>query len=197
MRVSPERSPINQEPQFPAPPLQPQTPRQISSKPLPADPTAPIPSCSLPQEDYTVIAQKTGFNNFTATKIHLDVNQVYTQPAQLTLGATTEAVTVQANPTQVESTTPQLGVVIDSNQIVNMPLIGRNFVNLQALEPGVVGASDRFGVNFDFATNGSQSQANVYLIDGTETNDIALNTPGFIPSPDASISTNFVWSRAP
>jgi carboxypeptidase family protein len=139
--------------------------------------------------DYEVRAEKTGFKVFLASKIHLDVNQVYDLPVRLTLGATTEEVTVQANPTQVESTTPQLGIVIDANQIVNMPLIGRSFVSLQQLEPGVVGASDRFGTSTpnapNLATNGAQSQMNVYLIDGTETNDIALNSPGFIPSADA------------
>ena len=53
--------------------------------------------------DYEVRAEKSGFKAFVATKIHLDVNQVYVLPVQLTLGATTEEVTVQANTTQVES----------------------------------------------------------------------------------------------
>ncbi len=137
--------------------------------------------------DYAVRAEKAGFRAFAATKIHLEVNQVYVLAVPLTLGATAETVTVQANSTQVESTTPQLGVVIDANQIVNMPLIGRDFVNLQQLQPGVVSASDRFGTNGppDYSTNGAQSQMNVFLIDGTETNDIALNSPTFLPSPDA------------
>lgn len=137
--------------------------------------------------DYNVRAEKPGFKAFVATKIHLDVNQVYSLPVQLGLGELTEAVTVEANPTQVESTTPQLGVVIDANQIVNMPLIGRDFVSLQQLQPGVVSASDRFGTNGppDYSTNGAQTQMNVFLIDGTETNDIALNSPTFLPSPDA------------
>jgi hypothetical protein len=96
----------------------------------------------------------------------------------------------------VETTTAQLGTVIDSNQILNMPLIGRDWVNLQALEPGVVAASDRFGTSGppDFATNGGQSQFNVFLIDGTETNDIDLNTPTFVVSPDAISEFRMVTS---
>jgi hypothetical protein len=139
----------------------------------------------LPVGDYIVRAEKTGFRAFNTTQIHLDVNQVYTLPVQMSLGEMSQEVTVQANPTQVEMTTPQLGVVIDANQIVNMPLIGRNFVNLQALQPGVVGASDRFGDNYNYATNGGQSQFNVFLIDGTDTNDLPLNTTTFVPSADA------------
>src|ERR1700730_12968701 len=109
--------------------------------------------------DYTVKAEKTGFKGFTTTQIHLDVNQVYALPVQMSVGEMTQGVTVQANGTQVETTTRQLGLGIDSNQMLNMPLIGRNFVNLQSLEPGVVGSSDRFGdVDFNYATNGGQSQ---------------------------------------
>jgi Carboxypeptidase regulatory-like domain len=145
--------------------------------------------------DYSVRAEKTGFQAFTATRVHLDVNTVYVQDIRLSVGTISQEVTVQANQVQVETTTPQLGTVIDSNQIVNMPLIGRNFVNLQALEPGVVGASDRFGtINFNYATNGAQSQMNVYLIDGTDTGDIAQNTPNFIPSPDAIAEFRMVTS---
>src|ERR1700730_3661519 len=146
--------------------------------------------------DYTVKAEKTGFKGFTTTKIHLDVNQVYALPVQMSVGEMTQEVTVQANGTQVESTTPQLGVVIDANQIVNMPLIGRDFVNLQQLEPGVVSASDRMGTTGPpaYSTNGSQSQMNVFLLDGTETNDIALNSPGLIPRPDAIAAFRMVTS---
>jgi hypothetical protein len=136
--------------------------------------------------DYSVKAEKSGFQAFIAARVHLDVNTVYIQDIKLQLGAISQEVTVQANPVQVETTTPQLGIVVDANDIVNLPLIGRNFVALQANLPGVVAAADRFGsTNDDFATNGAQTQMNVYLIDGTDSGDIAVNTPSFIPSPDA------------
>jgi hypothetical protein len=146
--------------------------------------------------DYTVRAEKTGFKVFTATRIHLDINTVYTQDIQLTVGAVTELVEVEASGVQVETGSAQLGTVIDSNQIVNMPLLGRNFVNLQALQPGVMGGADRFGVSgqTDFATNGGESQFNVFLIDGTDTNDIVLNTTTFIPPPDALSEFRMVTS---
>jgi Carboxypeptidase regulatory-like domain len=148
--------------------------------------------------DYAVKAEKSGFQTFTATKVHLDVNTVYTQDIQLALGAMTQEITVQANPVQVESSTPQLGTVIDSNQIVNMPLIGRDFVYLQQLQPGVMASSDRFGNNGstapDFSTNGAETQMNVFLIDGTDTGDYALNQPSFLPSPDAISEFRMVTS---
>src|ERR1700736_1302490 len=151
-------------------------------------------SLQLAVGDYSIKAEKDSFKTFSATGIHLDVNTVYTRDIRLDVGAVTEVVEVQASAVQVETSTSQLGTVIDSNQIVNMPLIGRNFVNLQALEPGVVGGSDRFGSNFNFATNGGQSQFNVFLIDGTDTNDQVLNTTTFIPSPDALAEFRMVSS---
>src|SRR5260370_29801068 len=80
-------------------------------------------------------------------------------------------------------TAPQLGAFIDANQIANMPLLGRNWVNLQQLQPGVVAASDGRGA---FATNGSESQQNSFLIDGTDTTDLPLNTPLIVHSTDAT-----------
>jgi hypothetical protein len=145
--------------------------------------------------DYTVTAKKTGFRAYAATRIHLDVNTVYTQNIQLEVGSVNQVVTVEANQAQVETTTPQLGTVIGSQQITDLPLIGRNWINLQSLEPGVVGASDRFGTaDSDFATNGGESQFNVFLIDGTDTNDLDLNTQTFIPSEDAISEFRMVTS---
>ena len=132
--------------------------------------------------DYRVSAEKQGFRTYVATGIHVDLNQVYQLEVRLEVGTISQEVMVEANPVQVETTQTQLGVTIEGSTIVNMPLIGRNWVNLQQLEPGVVAASDGRG---DFATNGSQSQQNSYLIDGTDTNDLPLNTPLVITSPDA------------
>src|SRR5215469_10582520 len=136
----------------------------------------------LPIGDYAVTAQKTGFRKFTATKIHLDVNEIYTLQIKVEIGDMSEVVTVEASGVQVNTSSPQLGGVVDANEIVNMPLINRNWINLQQTQPGVVSASDGRG---GFATNGSQSQQNSFLVNGTDTNDIALNTPLIIPSPDA------------
>lgn len=136
----------------------------------------------LPIGDYDVTAQKQGFTKFVLAKLHLDVNQVYALDVKMEVGQLSETVTVEANAVQVNTSSPQLGSVVDANEIVNMPLINRNWINLQQTEAGVVSASDGRG---GFATNGSQSQQNSFLVNGTDTNDIALNTPLIIPSPDA------------
>jgi hypothetical protein len=138
--------------------------------------------------DYTLKAEKTGFRTFATTKIHLEINQVYVADIKMEIGEFNQVITVESNGVQVETTTPQLGSVVDANQIVNMPLIGRNWLQLQQLEPGVQAASDRFGTGAtggNFSTNGAQSQMNSFLVDGTDSNDIVLNTQTFNVSPDA------------
>jgi hypothetical protein len=153
---------------------------------------------ALPIGPYTVVIEKSSFKKFAATGITLAVNQIYVLNATLEVGQVSAEVTVMAAPAQVESTSMQLGIVITGQQIVDAPLAGRNFVDLQATEPGVVGSgSDRFGPDSNgtnFSTNGSQSQQNSYLINGVDSADIALNTINVVPSLDAIAEFQLVTS---
>jgi hypothetical protein len=132
---------------------------------------------------YTVSVVKTNFKTYTATGLALSATQIYVLDVKLELGQVSEKVVVEAAPIQVEKTSMQLGYTVSGDKIRDMPLNGRNWVSLQQIQPGVVASSDRFGNNF--ATNGSQTQQNSYLINGTDANDIPLNTPVVFPSPDA------------
>ena len=151
----------------------------------------------LPIGPYQVSVEKDSFKRFTATGITLAVNQIYVLNAIMELGQLSAEVTVLAAPTQVESTSMQLGTVITGQQIVDAPLSTRNWVQLQQLEPGVAGASDRFGTqgaNNAFSTNGSESQQNSYLINGMDSADISLNVVNVVPSPDAIAEFQMVTS---
>jgi hypothetical protein len=143
---------------------------------------------NLPLGPYKVTVNKANFKTFTATGIVLTVNEIYVQNVVLEIGQVSEQVMVEAAPTQVETTSMQLGAAITAKTIVDLPLNGRNWIQLQQLQPGVVAGSDRFGTGTGgtaFATNGSQSQQNSFLINGTDSNDLPLNTALVIPSPDA------------
>src|ERR1700722_5339328 len=140
----------------------------------------------LPIGDYTVKAEQTGFKVYEASGIHIDLNQVYNLTVKLSLGAATEQVVVETNPVQVEQTDMQLGSTITAQQIVDIPLNGRNWTQLQQLEPGIVGTSDRFGgASGAYSGNGAETQQNSFLINGVDSNDASLNTALVIPSPDA------------
>jgi hypothetical protein len=137
---------------------------------------------NLPIGTYRVTATSSGFRTFTATGITLVLDQVYALNIKMELGQISEQVLVEAARVQVETSNTQLGTVINGDTIVDMPLAGRNWTQLQLLEPGVMGSADRFGT---YSTNGSQSQQNSFLINGQDSNDLPLNTPLIIPSPDA------------
>jgi hypothetical protein len=140
----------------------------------------------LPIGDYSVKVEQTGFKAYQASGIHLDLDQIYNLPVKLALGAATEQIVVEANPVQVEQTDMQLGTTVTGQTIVDMPLNGRNWTQLQQLEPGIVGTSDRFGgANGAYSGNGSETQQNSFLINGVDSNDASLNTALVIPSPDA------------
>jgi hypothetical protein len=140
----------------------------------------------LPIGDYTLKVEQTGFKAYQASGIHVDLDQVYNLPVKLALGAASEQIVVEANPVQVEQTDMQLGAVVTGQQIVDLPLNGRNWTQLQQLQPGVVGTSDRFGGGGGaFSGNGAETQQNSFLINGLDSNDSSLNTALVIPSPDA------------
>src|SRR5215472_13828272 len=145
----------------------------------------------LPVGSYTITGSKQGFKTFKSTELQLSVNQVYDMPVRFEVGSISETVEVKAEAVQVETTSIQQQTLISSQSIVDLPLIGRNFTQLEQLAPGVMAASDRFGT---FSVNGSQTQQSSYLVNGLDTNDIPLNTPQILPSPDAIQEFNLISS---
>lgn len=140
---------------------------------------------------YRLRAERSGFQTYLSSGIQLNVNQVFVIHAVLKVGETTQEISVQATSAQIDTTTMQRGTTITGNQIVNLPLVGRNWTQLQQIEPGVVASSDRFGT---YSTNGAETQQNAYLINGGDSMDAPLNTPGIIPSPDALSEFRMVTS---
>lgn len=138
---------------------------------------------------YNVTARQTGFKIFVAQNIQLALDQIYVLNISMEVGGVTQQVTVEAAPAQVEATDIQLGGHLSGSQIVDLPLNGRDWVTLQQTLPGVVASID-FGDNF--STSGSRSQDNGFLVNGTDANDLALNTPLVIPSPDAIAEVNMI-----
>jgi len=147
----------------------------------------------LPIGDYSVKVEKSGFKTFTEGHIHLDLDQTFNLRVGMELGVVSDTVTVEANPAQVETTSMQLGTTVTGQQIVDIPLNGRNWTQLMQLQPGVQSSSDRFGAGA-YSTNGAETQQNSFLINGTDSNDTSLNIPLVIPSPDAIVEFNLVTS---
>ena len=143
----------------------------------------------LPIGTYTINAAANGFKAFTAKGIVLNIDQEYVEPVQLAVGSTAEVVEVAASPVQVDTTDMQLSNVVNSEQMVELPLINRNFTGLELSLPGVQASSDRFGT---YSVSGAQTQQSSYLINGADSNDIALNTLVVVPNLDAIDQFNLI-----
>jgi hypothetical protein len=133
---------------------------------------------------YSVTVSKTGFRTYKETKINVQATATYALTATLEVGEMSATVEVVAEKLQADTTTMQLGGDLATSDLTDFPLLNRAWVNLQQTLPGVVASSDRFSSNF--STNGSRTQSNDYLVNGTDSNDLPLNTPiANTISPDA------------
>jgi len=130
---------------------------------------------------YQLAVRQTNYREAVTSAIELHVASTALVNVQLQLGKTEEQVTVEANAIQVQTDSAQLGEVVEGNQVRNLPLNGRNFVELTQLQPGVssartfdaVGKGLRGGV--DFGVNGNSMANNLFLVDGANNNDVGSN----------------------
>ena len=137
----------------------------------------------LPIGTYSITVKASGFMTFSATGIVLNIDQEYVESVRLALGNAAETVEVKADTAQVNTTDMQLSNIVDSTQMEELPLIGRNFTGLEVTLPGVQPTDTRFSGTY--SVSGAQAQQSEYLINGADTNDIALNTIVFTPNLDA------------
>src|SRR5260370_20089893 len=108
---------------------------------------------NLPPGQYTVAVEAPGFKKYEKTNNQLDANLAATVDVTMSIGATTESVTVMAEAATVQSESATLGRTITTKEIADTPLNGRNPLFLALLKPGVSGgALAQF--SFDLSTGG-------------------------------------------
>lgn len=128
---------------------------------------------------YTLRISKPGFNTVNQPKFIVYVNQTATYNFTLAVGSTQQEVTVEAAAIQVQASTAELGTVINTQAVNDLPLNGRNFTQLLTLTPGAApvsvaqnaGGGGGFAGNaigsFSFpALNGQRNRSNMFLLDG-------------------------------
>jgi hypothetical protein len=152
----------------------------------------------LPVGDYSVTVTADGFKRAVRSSIELRVGDRLNLDFRLELGAITEQVTVSAAAELLETTTASKGQVIDSAQVRDLPLLGRNPFMLAAVSAGVQYTPTRQSRSnrpFDnggmdnFAMNGGRQFTNEFLLDGvpdTNTETTGPSNLSFVPSPDAT-----------
>ncbi len=141
---------------------------------------------------YKVTVTAPNFKSFVSTGVQVNVATSSTVNAQMQVGGTSETVTVEDTNVSVQTDSAALGQVIDGNQVKELPLNGRSFVELTQLQPGVSAANNFDTKNkglqggVDMSVNGNPTTNNLFLIDGVNNNDTGSNRTILIyPSNEA------------
>jgi hypothetical protein len=138
-------------------------------------------SFSFPELDpgvYTLTVNKTGFKKLTERNVELHVADVTALAVKMEMGAANETVMVEAAPIAVNTSTGDVGNIMLGEQVRELPMNGRNFVQLTTLVPGAAvgeGFDNKnkglFG-GVDISFSGSPSTGNQWTVDGAANNDI-------------------------
>jgi len=140
---------------------------------------------ALPIGAYTVAAEHAGFAKLLTPPVTLQINQQERIDLHLAVGARSETVEVSGVATEVETVNPTLGQSITSRPIVNLPLNGRDVLDLALLQPGVTEDNpDDTGAGH-FNIGGGRADSVTFLLDGGVNNDLLGNGVVLNPNPDA------------
>jgi hypothetical protein len=147
---------------------------------------------SLPVGPYSLQVTKEGFAKYLKTGIVLQVASNSTVPITLKVGAVSEQVRVEANAALVETQSTGVGQVIGSQQVLNLPLVGRQVTDLVVLSGGAVNAGTTTTNNrgvypnvTSFSIAGGLAGGNIITLDGSFHNDIYADSSLPLPFPDA------------
>ena len=146
----------------------------------------------LPVGSYTLTVTKQGFKTMSQRNLPVHVATMTTSPVKLEVGATAETVTVEAAAINLNTENGEVGNVMLSDQVSQLPLNGRNFIELTTLMPGasVGGGFDNKNkgllAGVDISFSGAPANANQWQVNGTNNNDVGSQRTILVyPSVDA------------
>ncbi len=144
---------------------------------------------------YSVTTEKPGFQKQVRSNLLLQVQQIARVDFSLSVGEVTQTLEVVGLAPQLSTEDATVGQVIENRRIVELPLNGRNYLQLTALSPGVNINSSPSGGGTSFqgghrasqsvTINGQRGQFNHFTLDGIENTDPNFNTYILLPSIDA------------
>jgi hypothetical protein len=159
----------------------------------------------LPVGTYALKIEKAGFAVVSHPPFVLALNQVARVDVAMKVGQTSETVEVTSAAPVLATETTQVNTVINAATNDNLPLASRNYVQLTLLAPGAV-STDPSSFNNGNNTggyggrpliNGNREQANNFLLDGMDNNQVSDNLLGYTPAPDAIQEFNLITNNAP
>lgn len=144
---------------------------------------------------YTLKAEREGFRSVERANIEVLVGSANRIPISLDVGQLTDVVEVTGGAPLLQTETAAVGTVIENRAIVELPLNGRNYLQLASLTPGATtngpsssqGRQRMGGQRNSFALNvgGQRVHYNHYSLDGVENTDLNFNSYMILPSVDA------------
>src|SRR5215475_10875313 len=144
---------------------------------------------------YELKIEHQGFKTAVLDNITLEVQQAARRDVTMEVGAVGETVTVTSAGALLNAENATVGTVIENKRIVDLPLNGRNFLQLVSTAPNVSFGFNNAGqsgsrqggtrAQQNISIAGQRSYFNRFTIDGVENTDVNFNTPVVLPSIDA------------
>ncbi len=138
---------------------------------------------------YLIEVSKQGFGTATVRDLAIDVAKSYTVNVSMHLGSLTQTVTIEAGATvQLETTTSQVGNVIDNNEMDHLPTLQHDATELIALQPAVSpGMGNSTFPTPDVRSAGAMDDQNTYTLDGIDISDNLVGAGTWIPVYEDSV----------
>jgi hypothetical protein len=152
---------------------------------------------------YTISVEHEGFTKFTTSDVRVNVNARQRVDVSLQIGASNQFVEVHGAAAVLETDSSEKGQVINTQQIVELPLNGRNFSDLALLATNVHRSIYAYAVpprEGAFNANGFRSTYNNFMLDGVDNNAYSTSNQGYSnqvaqPSPDAIAEFKVITSN--
>ncbi|HMD84113.1 MAG TPA: carboxypeptidase regulatory-like domain-containing protein [Terriglobia bacterium] len=159
---------------------------------------------ALPPGKYEVTIKATGFEEYRETGLVLDVNNALRIDAAMKVGAVSQEVSVTSTAVHVETTNTQMGEVIGNTKMTTLPLNGRSYTDLLALQPGVAPSSSGEGSGMAVSGNlnpgalsvsGQREGANGFMVNGGNAEERLYNNTAIIPNLDSIAEFRIITSN--
>jgi hypothetical protein len=160
----------------------------------------------LPPGTYRIAVKKPGFSEKIESGVHIDVSGTTRLDIVMVLGELTQKVTVDAEPSMVDTESSTLGRVVDQQAVSNLPLVTRNYTQIIGLSPGIEapvtnatelgrgsGGISPTQTTAGLFVNGARSYDNNYQMNGISVNDNEATggSSGGIPIPNSDTISEF------
>jgi hypothetical protein len=139
---------------------------------------------ALPIGNYVVSAEHEGFRRVISAQYKLEINQALRVDIRMEVGAANQTVEVGAQASPVETVNPTLGQSVTGRELTDMPLNGRDMLDLALLKPGVTESNDDNAAPGNYSIAGGRTDSITYLLDGGQNNDLLDNSHLLDPNPD-------------